>query len=250
MIINYNNHVFNATIDSFSDVPEYPFNTALNDTRLSRLGRTVGDTAEWFKFSLSSAVDVDRAFILTHNITSGATVNLQGNATDVWTSPSVDVTMVWGADYITYVFSATESYQYWRITVADSSNPDGYIEMSYVSLSEDLIMPGMDTGQIISKKTNSRATKSIGGQLYGDRLLDFKAAQINLPDIEESKRTEINTFFDTVDITRPFILLIWEDDLDIEPPIYCALTEEIEWNKQPLAGGLLWTMSLNFEEAF
>ena len=247
MLILYDNHVFNATISSFTENPDYSFDTALKDTRLSRIGRTTDDDDQWLKFTFSAAVNVDYACILAHNISSGATVKIQANATDVWTSPSIDVAMTYNADYIIHAFSSTQSYQYWRIFIDDASNPDNYVSVGQVFLGEKLTMPGMDGAQVLPKKSNSVATKSISGQLYGDVRLKYKSAEVMFPLITETQRTAINKFFDTVDVVRPFILLIWENNLDVEPLIYCALTEELTWTKLAQSA-VNWTLSLTFEE--
>ena len=102
---------------------------------------------------------------------------------------------------------------------------------------------------IIPNKSNSLAQKSTSGQLYGDRRLNYKSATVNFSGITETERQLIKTFWNTVDVVQPFILLIWEDDLDVEEPIYCSLTKELEWNKADVFG-LLWTLSLEFEEVF
>ena len=249
MKILYDNHVTSATIDAFSENPDYDFDTALNDTRLSRVGRTVDDATQWIKFSFASAVDVDYMLILAHNITSGATVKVQANATDSWGSPSIDTAMTYNSEYIIHAFSSTESYQYWRFYVDDSSNPDTYIEVGHIFLGEALEMPGFNRNSVIVKNSNSVATKSISGSLYGDTRLKYKAASISFPSVTDTERGLINTFWDTVDVVRPFTMLIWESDLDVEPPIYCALTESLEWNKLE-QDGLLWALGLEFEESF
>jgi len=249
MHILYDNLVSDATITAYSENTDYDFDTALNDTRLSRVGRTVDDATQWIKLAFSAAVDVDYMMILAHNITSGATIKVQANATDVWTSPSIDTAMTYDADYIYHAFSSTESYRYWRFYVDDSSNTDGYIETGLIFIGDYLDMPGINPDGVLLKNSNSVAVKSIGGQLYSDVRLKYKAASFTFPGITEAQRTLINAFWDTVDISIPFIMLIWEDDLDVEPPLYCALTESLEWAKQAQRG-VLWTLTLSFEECF
>jgi hypothetical protein len=54
-------------------------------------------------------------------------------------------------------------------------------------------------------------------------------------------------FFDYVDLTLPFLVLFWENDLDVEPPLYAQLTNSLEITKNNQAG-LTWTLTLEFEE--
>lgn len=248
MKILYDNQIFNATINALTENPDYPFTTALIDTRLTKIGRTLDVDDQTFLFSFSAAIDADYFTILNHNFTDSATVKIQANTSDSWGSPALDETLT-VEDTIIINFSSTETYQYWRLYVDDPTNTDGYLEFSYCYLGEELVMPGMNRAMIIPYKSNSIATKSQSGQLYGDRRLKYKAAQITFNIVDETERQSIIDFWDTVDVVRPFILLIWEDDLDVEPPIYCALTKELEWNKLDL-NGLLWSLVLDFEECF
>ena len=248
MKILYDNLINSATIDSTTANPDYLFSVALVDSRLSRVGRTIDVSDQDVKFSFTSAVDVTYIAITAHNFTSSATVKLQANSSDSWTTPAFETTLTdcgtWCVDSFT-----KQTYQYWRLFIDDDTNPDGYLEIGYVFLGEELTMPGMNRAMIIPQKTNSVSSKSISGQLYGDKRLNYKAAEIKFDVIEDSERQSIKAFFDYVDVITPFVLLIWEDDLDVEPPIYCNLTEELSWNKLDLSG-LLWSLSLKFEECF
>lgn len=248
MKILYNNLVNNATIDLTTENPDYLFSTALIDSRLSRVGRTIDVSDQDVKFTFTSAVDVTYIAITAHNFTSTATIKLQANSSDSWTTPAFETTLtdcgVWCIDNFT-----KQTYKYWRLFIDDDTNPDGYIEIGYVFLGESLTMPGMNRASILPQKTNSVSSKSISGQLYGDKRLNYKAAEIKFDCIEESERQIIKTFFNYVDVIIPFVLLIWENDLDIEPPIYCNLTEELSWNKLDV-NGLLWSLSMRFEECF
>jgi len=160
--------------------------------------------------------------------------------------PDYEIDMEFQGDWILSNFS--ESYRYWRLAI-DDDNSDGYIQLGYAFLGTSLTMPGMNRSVIIPQKSNSVATKSMSGQLYGDRRLKYKSAEISCEAVTETERQEIRTFFDYVDVTLPFVLMIWEDDLNVEPPIYCSLTDELSWNKLDI-NGLLWSLSFKFEECF
>jgi len=245
MKILYDNLVNSATINILTENPEYAF-TALKDSRLSRVARTVDDAGQYIDFTFSSAVKVDYFALTAHNISDTATVVLYGNSSDDFTTP--DFTQALTVDTWIIGGFTEQEYQYWRVTI-DDNNSDGYIQVGYVFLGTSLTMPGMNRSVIIPQKSNSVATKSMSGQLYGDRRLKYKAAEISCEAVTETERQKIRTFFDYVDVTIPFVLMIWEDDLDVEPPIYCSLTDELSWNKLDI-NGLLWSLSFKFEECF
>lgn len=249
MKIFYDNIVFTSAISSLSEDSFYEWDTALNDTRLTRYGRTLGVDDEWLLFTYSTATDLDYIHISNHNITSGATVKLQGNATDSWGSPTVDQTLNYNStyDYWYYNFSSTQSYQYWRLYIDDPTNTDGYIQIAYIYMGEELVMPGMTSTQSIPYISNASVNKSLSGHTYGDRRVRLKGGGITFPIIEDTEKKDIETFFDYTDIIIPFLLMFWEDDLDIEPPLYCTLTTSLQWAKNP-GNGLTWALSLEFEE--
>ena len=244
MRILYNNLVFDSTITTNTENPYYLFDTALNDTRLSRYARTINDTGEWIKFDFGSAKKVSYCAIINHNLTSSATVKLQGNATDVWTSPSVDETLTI-SDFIIKNFTES-SLRYWRVTFDDATNPDGYIQIAKIYLGV-YIEHGINRTQSISVNSNSTNQKSITGQLYGNKQITFKTVGFTLSSMDNDSRLEFQTFFETVDIVTPFILLVWENSLDIQPPVYCNLVEAYEPAREDV-DGVLWTVSFNVEE--
>ncbi len=384
MILLYDNIVLDSTISSSSEASDYVWDTALNDIRLTRTGRTTGITSEWLKFAFDTVQNAGYVALLNHNLSEDAVITLEGNNTDSWGSPSfsetfslsdvgnlynskrvdskvyqdvlnsfsgtsptdyvqngtkdyawftanptnyqngsiyetvaldlVSETMVkwsalgsvfiqfrdgidgtnWGAwttaidatlserrdkvyrymqirvlftdsawaDSTSYfqLVSPTnliqdtiiesfteEAYKYWRLTFVDAANTDGYIEVGNIFLGDSLVMPAMDVSKIVAKKTNSDFSKSPGGQLFSNPRVQLKYAEITFPDVKEDKKSEVEDFSDTVDIHTPFILLIWQNDLDIEEPIYCNLTESIAFNKS-LTDYVSWTFSMKFEE--
>ncbi|MCP3683375.1 MAG: hypothetical protein GY861_11860, partial [bacterium] len=88
MKILYDNIIKTATITSSSEASDYEWDTALNDIRLSRVGRTTGDSSEWLKFAFDTVQAVDYVAILGHNLSEDAVITLQGNNIDSWVSPS------------------------------------------------------------------------------------------------------------------------------------------------------------------
>ncbi len=88
MKVIYDNIVTSATITSSSEASGFEWDTALNDIKLTRIGRTTGDTSEWLKFAFSTVQSVDYCAILGHNLSEDAVITLEGNNTDAWGAPS------------------------------------------------------------------------------------------------------------------------------------------------------------------
>ncbi len=147
----------------------------------------------------------------------------------------------------TIIKATTEAaYKYWRITFAESLLA-GYIEIGNIFLGDSLTMPGMQVSKIVAEKTNSTYSKNPGGQLFSNPRVQLKYAEIPFVDVSDEDRTNIERFNNTCDIHTPFVMLIWEDDLDIEPPIYCNLTESIQFTKGN-TDHISWDFVLKCEE--
>jgi len=248
MYLLYLNRVEGATITALTENPDYDFTTAFNDDRLSRVGRTVSDTSQTLIFDLLSAVAVSKLMIQDHNFTSGVTITLEGNATNVWTAPSYTSSVTWTTGYIYKDLLTDQTYRYWRLSISDASNPDDYLEISKVFLGTHLSVY-MDTGMSLNNDSNSSTSKSTSGQIYANRQLQYKSAKFVLSEINATTRTLLKTFWNTVDIVKPFWLIIWEESLTVEEPIYCVLTKNLAWGKMA-ANGNLWTVGIEIEQIF
>jgi len=245
MHLLYENFAKNSTINVLTENPDYVFNTALKDDRLSRVARTIAVDDQTFTFDLGSALAVKKFLLVDHNFTSSVTLTLEGNATNVWTAPSYTTSLTYG----TYIYKdlGTQTYRYWRLTVDDPTNTDTYLEISKIYLGSYLDID-IDTGISIPHKSNSTSSKSISGQLYGNRILQYKAAEFTASNVNETDRQLIKTFWSYVDVVKPFWVLIWQDDLTVEPPLYCNLTDPPSMVKVAEYGNV-WNLAFKIEQA-
>ena len=250
MRVLYNNWVKSATtITPLSENPNYLFTDAWQDTRLTRYARTVDDSSQTFIIDLGAARAVDYCAILDHNFSSGATIKIQGNATDSWGAPSVDITLTYAASNIYYKFSSTQTYRYWRLTVDDASNTDTYLQISKLWLSSYVQFPYMAKSQKIPTASTSTAQESISGQSYGDKKLIYRYGNITFPYIDDTEKTTIDTLFRAVDKTDPIMTLVWEEDIASYPPIYSRITSDLDWTRVDNVGRI-WTVQFSFKEIF
>jgi hypothetical protein len=246
MIILDNNFVMTSTITPSSEAIGYEASTALKDSRLCRFWKTIGATSENCVFNLGSAKAVTYVNIQRHNFTSSATITIQANSSNSWVSPAYSSTAFTVSGITATISFAAKTYQYWRLVVADSTNPDTFLEVGLVYIGSSVAMPVMVTDQTIPRVSNSETDFSVMGQVYGDKRIRYKTAAINFPYVSDTQLTALDTIFEDFDITDPLILIFWEDDLDIEAPLYCILTKGHEPKLAGPNGG--WTLSLSFRE--
>jgi len=224
----------------------------LQDPRLSLPWRSTGDSDEWIKIDagVGNTLNPNCAAIAGHNLTSGATIKIQGNATDVWTAPTVDETITWRIDAMMHFFTGS-ALRFWRCKFADASNPDGYIQIGRPSLGTHLQMPAIEPGPALPRKTSSVSTDSITGQGYGDLGITWREFGVVFPPIiTEAERQSIVTMWKAVENVVPFFLAVWEASFDVEGPAYCRLDqEELPWTLDK-AAGIAWSTEMKFKETF
>jgi len=90
------------------------------------------DTAESIVVDLGSAQSITAAVLQDHNLSDTATIKIQGNASDVWTSPSFSYTFTSIDDVLSHYFS--QSFRYWRWYIDDAANADGVIRVGNIGL--------------------------------------------------------------------------------------------------------------------
>jgi hypothetical protein len=94
---------------------------------------------------LGSAQEVKALVLYDHNITSGATITINGNSANSWGAPAFSESVTWAADKILHYLSEAQTYRYWQLQITDTANTDGYIETgeiflgSYMELSKNYV---------------------------------------------------------------------------------------------------------------
>ena len=246
MKILWDNKIDEYTPTSTTEVANFEKEN-VQDIRLSRTFRTSVLTDAWVKIDTTSGIDVSAAAIAGHNLTNGATIKIQGNDTDSWTSPTVDETLAWNAGVITGFFTE-DNLRYWRFLITDAANPDGYIEIGRLFLGTYLQMPPVEPGVDIPRATTSRSVHSITGQTYSDKGIQYRIPAFSFPLINETQRSGIDSMWAEVENTKPVFLLIWENSLTVVGAMYAKIDQDnISWRKLE---GLTWSLRIAFREEF
>lgn len=239
------------TLLASSEAPNLPA-ANLQDPRLSLPWRSTGDSDEWIKIDAGAGntLNPNCAAIAGHNLSSGATIKIQGNATDVWTAPTVDETITWRAGAMMHFFTGS-GLRFWRFHFSDASNPDGYVQIGRLSLGTYLQMPDIEPGPTLPRRTSTVVSESLTGQVYADLGIEWGEFGIVFPAIiTEAQRQAIRTMWAAVHNAVPFFLAVWESSFDVEGPVYCRLDQdELQWALEPGAG-VLWSTALKFKEVF
>jgi len=134
-------------------------------------------TTEWIKWDFGFQANPTGFMLMGSRnepiqLSSTAVVKLQGNPTDSWTSPTVNITIPY-AEYGFIYFLAdgittNPGLRYWRVEITDKDNADTYIEVGVVFLG---IHPVLTRGCAVfpfqvTKIDRSTVAFSEGGQTF------------------------------------------------------------------------------------
>lgn len=222
-----------ATITSSSETGDLADDNVVDD-RVAKPWRTTGVSSEWIKFDLGSAVSLTCLGMFGFNLTSSATVTLQANSIDDWTTPPFDQTLTLVTDTDGNVlerlvhFPSTSAYQYWRVTFADASNSDGYIEVGRIkagsyyepsrNFREDFSVAFVDPSQ-------GEEQPGIVGT-WRERTI-FRQASVSFEFMSETQFREFETLYRKVGKRKPIIVALDPINRPSKMSMYCTLKDTL-----------------------
>lgn len=232
-----------ATITSSSEVSGLPDDNAVHEF-VAKKWRTTADTGQWIKFDLGSAKKITMLAIFGHNLTSAATVTLEANTTDLWTSPPYSQVLTWNE--LAIVKFLDQTYQWWRIMFEDGSNPDTYIEIGRICAGE-YIEPDVNVDQDLQKKLIDPSIKqeSAGRQGYAIEKKVYRVFDVHFTGIDRTQQSQLEIMFRSLKTIRWLVFALDPDNYPEEDTIYCQITTPLSHALGTLGYG---DVSLVFEE--
>lgn len=171
MRIGYRDLWSGGTIIGYSSQgPAWP----AEDTQIDDLGMA------WRSTSLGSPDYISNDFgndsspadmfaILGHNFTSDADINLVGADDDAFTENVVTEPITWAAGNIYGLMSAMRTKRYWKLTVTDASNSDGFVRVAVIRVYSSWILSRMYlTDHPEGSDTVSQSNESGNRGVFGD----------------------------------------------------------------------------------
>lgn len=196
--IGYPNRIDGATLSGGSWVSTLP-QSNIKDRRLSKLARTTS-AGVTFTIDLGSAKTVGIFGIAAHNFSETSTVRLEGDDSSGFSSLNYDSGAIspypsgaipqelleWEDDNFwlgtispeaiagyrapfILVLPSKPVLRYWRVTITDSSNPDGYTQMGRVFIGDAWTAEyNYSFNSSLSFNDPTVVTESLGGEEYFD----------------------------------------------------------------------------------
>jgi hypothetical protein len=197
--------------------------------------RSTGLTSQMLTFDLGSAQQPMALAVLDHNLTSAASITLQGSAGAGFGSPTTYV-IPWQSGKLLYFLSAPfPLFQYWRLVMSDAANPDGYLRISEVFLGGYTRLDRtFDLGDFRGKVRAGQRDRTLSGKFYGAVNAVLRVFDLSWIRLSQTERDLILlTVFDALnDIENRQVLPVFFSPMDTDlSQIYLC-----EWQDQQAIG--------------
>ncbi len=193
----------------------------------------------------TGAFTPDGAFIAGHNFTESAVIKIQGNDSDSWGSPTVDITMTRGEHYY-YAFTGFSELAYWRFLIADSTNPDDIeVGRAWLGVAVEIPVPSRQFTENIDDTTN--IDFGLTGQSFGDIGYQFREMDIMIPKNTEAQKAILKTYYATVKKAQPHFVNFAVGMEDRLEPMYSLLLSKLALRN--IKTLVLWGTKLSYLEA-
>lgn len=215
--------------------------------------RSTGITSENIVIDsgLGNTITGSALIISKHNLTSSVVITLQGNATDSWGSPTFSQVQTYDHNDDTIFIAnttATASYRFWRIVIADSTNTNSYIEIGRVFFGNGLLVDKGASDSFSETVQNTTLTSySNNGQAYSDIGYTYREFDLFFPFFEDTMKQSVKTMFATIGKHKPIFVVIDSENIDKLQIRYCIITSDESYTHLPTAN-YNWSMSINFRE--
>ena len=232
-----------------SEDADYPI-VNVQQPHLSLKWHSTGITDEWIKLETTIAASTNRSVYLAGtNLSNTAIVKIQGNDTDVWTAPTVDITMKKEGDiYYSYDDGVGSILKYWRFSIVDIANTDGYISIGRAWFGKTIEVRGPYTDFVERRINTSATTISISGQPYTDVGYVYNEYEMTYPYWNNTEKGDIETFADTVNKGQPFFAqFVGENNCQLGP-LYLIMTNNMDFNHMKTLD--IWSSKMSFVQTF
>jgi len=219
-----------ANVVASSEDSNYPA-ANVQEQRLAVKWLADSATAQTITFDLGSAQSVQTLAVVSHNISSAATIVAYGNSADIWTAPTVIESLTWNEDII-MKFTSLYSQQFWRFSFSGLTEA---LEVGRIWIGPYVtIDPSSTQDFTVDVKNNDIVTFGKDRQKYASPGIQWREISLSFPPSYTSVTTVIRTFYESVGKHDSFIFANF-DSLRTYPlvdPLYGSLSGDMEFKHQ------------------
>lgn len=243
----YSNLVDDATLTASSEDLRFPVENA-QDQRLAKVWRTQQATSVTCVVDLGSAQAVDTVAIVGHDLSTSATLTIEGNAADSWGAPTFSTALTALDGMILKFFASAQTFQYWRFVIDDASAANAYVSIGRLWLGEYITPdPAASASFTVTKRRNDTVTYGRGRQKFATPGVGWRRFDLSFRRTQGTALSSILTMFDTIGTHSSFIFANFDTrrDYPIVEPCYVSLQGDIDFSHTK---GMKFGYSLTLEE--
>lgn len=232
-----------ATITSSSEEGALIDDNVVDDF-VSKVWRSTGTADQWLKFDLGAAATLSGIGIFGHNLSAGATIRVQATSVDdfsagISTVPAGGaqalIAMATDADGVVITQSVlffAAKYRWWRITVQDNANTDGYMEVGRVMGGEYWEAANNFRYDYGKQRTDpSLRDETEGQQLYVKKRKKFWAYMLAWSFMTQADQDQIEAIFENIGRSEPAMVSLDPDTYPAIETIYGWYNDDIAFRK-------------------
>ena len=217
------NLVMSSTVTVSSQDIYFPITNLKNQLRSKRF-RTTSKTDQWIVNDLGSAKPVDSVIVLLPKegtISSTQVIKIQANATNVWTTPSLDITMT-VSEYrqASHYFASDETYRYWRLSITDPSATTNYVEISKLVIGKAEVIQCAQNGFKINYDDYTKNQSNEFGTVYSDIFPTIKTFSLNYNVLTYEEIVQLEDIFIRLGSHNPIFVVLDETDVTFDKDRY------------------------------
>jgi len=214
---NYNDSIIAANIFVSSEQASFPASNTESHRRRAKIWRTSSvATEQYITWDLGLPTDVESfAMVGRRNspiqLTPSGIYKLQANPTDAWTSPAFEQALTYDGESMIALSEtglAGTQYRYWRLSLTDTTNSNGYIEIAAIHLGNHIAPTNgrVQFGLGSSMVDRSDIGFSEGGQVIALTRETTQAFSLKWFNLKKAEIEEFEDFFEQVGLSKPFFI--------------------------------------------
>lgn len=203
-----------ATITASTENAQFPKSNIQHDFRTKVFRST--SNSDQVTFDLGSTESID-ALCAVDNWQDGfgfTAITIEGNATDVWTSPAFSQSFTFDTEFGVGIeeFLTTQSYRFWRLDITSTL---GYCELSnlYLGKKTEITTNGVDYNWAYQKDDLKDVSTTRYGQEFIDDITTRKSlSRLSFSVMNIDEMDKIYEVYDRCRTVKPFFLKLGEDN--------------------------------------
>lgn len=219
-LMNVNYCAEDATVLSASNIDtNFPVSNLKHPFRSKRVRTALGTTNLTVVCDLVTTEEINSVVLLWPKedgirLSNSATLKIQANATNVWTSPAVDQALTIDNTYMiaSHYFSTDQSYRYWRVVIDDPGNPHDFVELGVLWLGKGLEIDNAQNGFTFGIQDRSKVSLTDFGHTYVDQYPQLTTLDFSYEYLEYTAIQTLENAFRTNGVSRPVLVVLDESE--------------------------------------